>query len=387
MFQIKFFEVGGINLNISKIIERTNHFINKLETPNGFKLFERSEISSFARCFVIFNKSLTKQDDWLDERKQFLIKDLNIDLHKLYKEKVEDKIEWRDDKSFLQLFCFTLSSLNILNGELTDQNLEILNKILDEDIIINLEKKGVDKGVAKSGNHSMFFAIFNIYANNYLNIDRTKQIKDWLEFNSNTINSNGFWGKKVNMDYLQFQNGYHQYEIFEYLEFNKVSWNNAARKTLLMSDKLGHFAPWPGGGACYDYDAIFMLTSKFVNDFGQQNVLKKTLNSIIDEQNDDGGFCESKHMKKNILVKFINMINHIIFQPKHVKHRSILINLNLLRYKNRNIITHWTPTDRRWDESNAWDTFFRLSTIFRICNRLNLVEKNLFKINKFPGIG
>ena len=40
------------------------------------------------------------------------------------------------------------------------------------------------------------------------------------------------------------------------------------QKDTLMSDKLGHFAPWPGGGgACYDYDAIFMLTSKFVNDF------------------------------------------------------------------------------------------------------------------------
>ena len=32
----------------------------------------------------------------------------------------------------------------------------------------------------------------------------------------------------------------------------------------MMGDKLGHFAP-PGGGACYDYDAIFMLTSKFVD--------------------------------------------------------------------------------------------------------------------------
>ena len=285
-------------------------------------MFERSEISPFARCFVIFNKSLTKQYNWLEERKQFLIKDLNIDLHILYKEKVENKIEWRDDKPF-STFLFTLSSLNILNGKLTDQNLEILKKILDTDFKKNLEKKGVHRGTAKSGNHSMFFAIFNIYANNYLNIDRTKQIKDWLEFNSNTINSNGFWGKKVYMDYLQFQNGYHQYEIFEYLEFNKVSWNNAARKTLLMSDKLGHFAPWPGGGACYDYDAIFMLTSKFVNDFGQQNVLKKTLNSIIDEQNDDGGFCESKYMRRNVLIKFINMINHIIFQPKHVKLRSI----------------------------------------------------------------
>ena len=79
------------------------------------------------------------------------------------------------------------------------------------------------------------------------------------------------------MDYLQFQNGYHQYEIFEYLEFQKVPWIVAAKNTLFMSDRYGHFAPWPGGGACYDYDAIFMLTSKFVNDVGQENILKKTL--------------------------------------------------------------------------------------------------------------
>ena len=53
---------------------------------------------------------------------------------------------------------------------------------------------------------------------------------------------------------------------------------------------IGHFAPWPGGGACYDYDAIFMLTSKFVDEFGQEPVLRKTLDTIINEQNSDGGF-------------------------------------------------------------------------------------------------
>ena len=92
-------------------------------------------------------------------------------------------------------------------------------------------------------------------------------------------------------------------------------------------------------------------------------------------------------MKRNIFFKFFNIIKHILLQPKQVKIWSLFVNLNLLRYKNRNVITHWTPTDRRWDESNVWDTFFRLSTIYRICNRLRLNEKNLFKINNFPGIG
>lgn len=374
-------------MDIQNIIYKTNQFINELETPKGFKLFKRSEVSPYARCFVIFTKSLLKQFDWLNQRKEKLIYDLNTDLHQFYKEEIKNSNEWKYDKSFLQLYCFSLSALNILNGSLDNKNFEIFEEILKIDIIQTLQKKGVDKGIAKSGNHSMFFAVFNIYANNYLNIDRSKQIQEWLQFNSNAINSNGFWGQNIDMDYLQFQNGYHQYEIFEHLNFEKAPWNIAAQKIFLMTDKYGHFAPWPGGGACYDYDAIFMLTSKFVQDFGQNNVLKRTLNSVIKEQNFDGGFCESRQMGKNLWSKFLSVIDHLISQPSHIRFWSLYVNLNLFRFKHRNIITHWSHTNRKWDESNAWDTFFRLSTIYRICNRLNLREKDLFKINNFPGIG
>ncbi len=374
-------------MNIIDIIQKADQYIDTLETPRGYKLFNRSEVSPFARCIVIFNKFLTKQSDWLLKRKRHLISDLNTDLYILYQEKITNKIDWKYDKAFLQLYCFTLSSLNILNGQLDEKNKEILKKILDIDLKKNLEKKSVHRGASKSGNHSMFFAIFNIYANDYLSINRSNQINDWLEFNCNSINLNGFWGEYNKMNYIQFQNGYHQYEIFEYLEFNKIPWNIAAKKILLMSDRYGHFAPWPGGGGCYDYDAIFMLTSKFVNDIHQEKILRKTLKSIIMSQNFDGGFCESKSMKNNLFSRFLDTIQHIISQPSHLRLWSLFVNLNLARNKHRHIVTHWTKKHRKWDESNAWDTFFRLSTIYRICNRLNLREKDLFQINNFPGIG
>jgi hypothetical protein len=376
-----------LELKIKNIIKKADEFINKLETSKGFKLFERSEVSPYARCFVIFNKYLIKKFEWLEKRKQQLKYDLNIDLYTLYNAKINRNIDWKYDKSFLQLFCFTLSALNILDAQLSDKNLAILKKILNFEIKEILKNKNVHKGDAGSGNHSMFYAIFNIYADEFLKLDRNKQIQEWLDFNINSLNSNGFWGIDRKMDYLQFQNGYHQYEIFEYLKLKKKSWNIAAKKTLMMSDKLGHFAPWPGGGACYDYDAIFMLTSKFVDDVGQNNVLKTTLNTIVSEQNLDGGFCESIYMKNDLLFKFSNVIKHIILQPNHLKIWSLFVNLNLFRYKHRNIVTHWSQTSRKWDESNAWDTFFRLSTIYRVCSRLNLKEQNLFKINNFPGIG
>ena len=99
-------------MNIKKIIKKANQFIDKLETSKGFKLFEKSEVSPYARCFVIFTKSLTKQFNWLKKNKIKLIYDLNIDLYDFYKKKIINGVDWRYDKSFLQLYCFTLSSLN-----------------------------------------------------------------------------------------------------------------------------------------------------------------------------------------------------------------------------------------------------------------------------------
>ncbi|MAZ79977.1 MAG: hypothetical protein CMD72_04450 [Gammaproteobacteria bacterium] len=370
-----------------KLISNSNDFLNNMESDNGFKLFSRSENSPYARCFVIFAKFLLKDYFWLDVRKDRLISELNIDLHDFYKKRIGSNIDWRYDKAFLQLFCFTLSSLNILNGKLNSENLSILESFLALNTHKILETKGVSLGLAGTGNYSMFVAILNIYANDYLRINRSNELDIWKDFNLSSININGFWGEDDNISYLQFQNGYHQYEIFEYLNIAEAPWNNAAKNTLTLADADGHFAPYPGGGGCYDYDATFMLTSRFVDNFGQNEVLHKTLTTILSQQNNDGGFCESKLLKNEGWPRPISSIKHILSQPSHVRLKSLFTFINLNRYKHRVVATHWTKTDRRWHESNVWDTFFRLSAISRIYKRLDLPEKELFNINDFPGIG
>lgn len=115
-------------MNITNTINQANHFIDKLETSNEFKLFERSEDSCYATCFAIFIKSLLKQFNWLDVRSEKLAKKLNIDLYQMYQDKISDGVDWRYDKSFLQFYCFVLSSLNILN--------RVFKKLKEKKVII-----------------------------------------------------------------------------------------------------------------------------------------------------------------------------------------------------------------------------------------------------------
>ena len=56
---------------------------------------------------IIFNKYLLKEFEWLEKKSQKISNDLNIDLYKLYQIKINNGIiDWRYDKSFLQLFLF-----------------------------------------------------------------------------------------------------------------------------------------------------------------------------------------------------------------------------------------------------------------------------------------
>ena len=61
--------------------------------------------------------------------------------------------------------------------------------------------------------------------------------------------------------------------------------------------------------------------------------------------------------------------------------------LALQRPKHNKLQTHWTKESRRWDQSNLWDTWFRLMTIARVDMRLDSGNEMRWKFISFPGIG
>jgi hypothetical protein len=360
---------------------------NKLDTCS-FTFTRNSEISAYARCFAIFcnnlNRSLTSYDNNNDNIASAILNDLN----EVRERRTNDGRCMDTDKPYLQLLTFSLSSLSILKKIDKDVLFDHINMVLCNDVEEYLKRIRAFEGSAGSGNLAMFMAILLIHARNYFNIDTQKRIDRWCELHINCMNQNGFWGPSKSMTYLQFQNGYHQYEILNYLKIENPKANVAAEGVSSFVDREGHFAPYPGGGACYDYDAVYMITSmKSKKIHPYSGILQRTAQKIISEQNKDGGFSESLQVRPRSCKNLRKTFNHI-FQSKNSGMRErIRYGLTLLRPKHDRIHTHWSNYSRKWDESNLWDSWFRMLTIARIDIALNPKRISEWGFINYPGIG
>ena len=83
-----------------------------------------------------------------------------------------------------------------------------------------------------------------------------------------------------------------------------------------------------------------------------------------------------------------------MFSQHILKSPNIHILIERIRYiasiylKNKEkIYTHWSTYPRRWDESNLWDTWFRLLALKLIYEKSFDCKYNKIKKINFPGIG
>jgi hypothetical protein len=370
---------------IKKIKSSCRNFLFSLSTDNcNFRLTPNSEVTPYARCFAIFGLHLLCENQFLMNNKNILVNAIIDDLNILKEERIRAGKSIYEDKPFLQLLTFSLSALSILDvthkGYLNDH-------IMTEDFLPSFNRLGVFLGNARSGNHAMFVAIMLCHADKYLRQDSTPKLETWVTLHLDTMNERGFWGSRQSMSHLEFQNGYHQYEIFEYLGTKGVPWEKAASSVASLADKNGHFAPWPGGGACYDYDAVFIMTGSQDNVKRYCRLYEQIIKSICLEQNEDGGFCESRRVNPYTIKFIIEMVEHIFAVKGRAKYERVRAFISLMRPRNKRIVTHWSLYSRRWDESNAWDSWFRMLTIARIDVTMNPSHITEWGFIDYPGIG
>jgi hypothetical protein len=358
---------------------------------NDYKLTPNCEKSPFALCFALFGLNLIKGLDISDANGELYSKKLYSEISEYKKERSYFNSDLRFDKYFLQLLTFSLSAL-YLTGENYFFNLEeIIKPLIVKDIGWYLEKSGALKGQSQSGNFAMFMAILLIHARDYMGMNTSIQLEQWIELHLKAMNKFGFWGQDCKgMKYLYFQNGYHQYEVLDYLGVDNPMQSIAAENVARLADSQGHFAPYPGGGGCYDYDAVFILTG--TKEIAEQysSLLIKTAKSILSEQNIDGGFCESHCIRprslKN-LAMFIRFITTGYRKDSGAQMESVRNFISLMMPKNDTITTHWSVYSRKWNESDLWDSWFRMLTLARIECALGDKETNNWSFINYPGIG
>jgi hypothetical protein len=273
---------------------------------------------------------------------------------------------------------------HLKNDPLEDHVLPLLSVDVERD----LQHTGSLDGVPSSGNQAMFLATMLCHAHEYLEKDVAVLIHDWQVLHLNSMNSFGFWGPFKSMTHLQFQNGYHQYEVLDYLKTKNVPWERAADNVALLGDEAGHFAPYPGGGGCYDYDAVYVITGAGTKSVtSHRDLLIRTAETILLEQNVDGGFCESHYIRPRSVSNLLRSTKHIYNSHGTARTERLRQSISLLRPKHDRIVTHWSEYSRHWSESDLWDSWFRMLTIARIDVALDPNRFSEWGFIDYPGIG
>ncbi len=357
-----------------------------VDNEGGYRLTSRADASNYALCFAIYGYRLMQADDVIDANREIWDRKLRDGLAVLQVER-ERVAVLTQDKPYLQLLTFTLSALLILGTLDRDPLAATVVGLLPADIETALRDTNSLTGVARSGNQAMFLGILLLYARDYLGLDTQVDIRRWVALHLSAMNRFGFWGSSKSMSHLQFQNGYHQYELLEYLHAEGVPWATASDSVASLADEDGHFAPCPGGGGCYDYDAVFILTATRESALRHRNLLMRTALSILSEQNPDGGFCESQRIRPRSLDNISRSVSHVFAGRGRARIERLRSALTLLRPRHDRIHTHWSNYSREWGESDLWDSWFRMLTLARIDCAFDPNRSKEWGFIDFPGIG
>lgn len=368
---------------VDSLREKYASFVQVCASNLQYKLTPLADSSAYARCFAVFGRHLLQlpfQDP------SAIAAALREDI-RIFRRRSS---EFPTDKSYRQLLAFTLSALTAIGELASDPLVDLVAEQIPKDVGKALHESGCLEGRAGSGNQAMFIAVFLLHARDVLGLNTNTCVEEWVDLHLRHMNPIGFWGRGGSPTYLQFQNGYHQHEILEYLGVENPKEDAMIRAVSSLADREGRFAPYPGGGGCYDYDAVFLLTpgGRIPDDFTRE-LLQRTADSIVSAQNPDGGFCESHYVRPRSPANLARFARHIVSawrQPAAMKER-LRYGLTLQRPKHDRIHTHWSRYSRRWNESDLWDSWFRMLALARIEAAMDPSKASEWGFIGYPGIG
>lgn len=362
-------------------------FIDACRQPgSNFALTPRADASAYALCFAIFGLQLLRDRETLERHRVDWDHCLRRELLRIRGERYA-VARLQADKTYLQLLTFVLSALSILGTLRHDPLAALVTEVLPSDVAAALREARALEGIARSGNQAMFIGILLLHARDFLDRPVQAALDEWVSLHIAAINRLGFWGPAASMSHLQFQNGYHQYELLEYLHVEATPWRQAAASVATLADADGHFAPYPGGGGCYDYDAVFLLTTSIEVARTHAALLSCTAATLLAEQNPDGGFAESLRIRPRSMDNLARSARHVLAGRGLARRERLRQALTLLRPRHDRIETHWSRYSRGWSESDLWDSWFRMLALARIECAFDPAAAARWGFIDYPGIG
>jgi hypothetical protein len=350
-----------------------------------------SGYSLFTTCFALFILDLFRQTDTFSktEKKNWAA---YINSH----QKEEDGLFYPNpilhpdkERAVFQASCFCLSALSILD-EKPNYRLSVVDRWKSAEAVKTyLIEREAHLGKGGSGNKAMFQAIFLTHEyEKTRDVALRNAIEAWFCFHERYQNRIGFWEKGAL--YAGLQNGFHQYMIYEYWnrEFPKL--DKVIKIAINLQNYEGFFAPYLGGSACYDQDALHVILSspeiikkrKIPVEF-----FEKTINGINKCWNSDGGFCENA-IKPYNLHHTSYIVTHI-FDGKGIflKFERMKAHIKEVIRKKKYHERKWVNEGQLWDESTLWDTWFRSLSLVEVGFLMDKKVKNNFRFHKHIGIG
>lgn len=369
------------NFNIEEFNNRIFQFLLKHRSSQGFfKLTINSDYSAFSHCFGIFIINSIKRLPEFEDH--FFIWSKYI-CNEILKE--ADDLDFRFNKSKMQKLCFGLSAMHLMNIAPNKEVDKLIFKIIDFDIEMYLKKIGFFDNKSQSANFCMFYGVLLIYCQEKLKIDKSYEISKLITLQINMVDNNGFFNRNK-FSHLAFQNFYHQFEIFEYLDLQIPNIENGISHIIsLKGSRYFYNAPYFGSSGCYDFDALsIVITSKNLN----FTYLKEFFSYILNQQNSDFGFSESKNLRPLNLSYISNGIRHLLYSNNfNILKERLMYFINYTHPKYARIDTHWTKYSRRWDESNLWDTWLKIQILYKILLVYDYKYSENINFIDFPGMG
>lgn len=384
------------------------NWIEKLRMPNtapAYRYTADSGETPFANCFALFVRHLFGRiDDIETERKERWIESIQ-NMQNPESGIFEDakSIHFDRERAQYQFTSFCLSALDILGVKPKFPLYFIKHYRQPGRVEEYLRHTNCHIGAGGSGNKAMFLAIF--LTSVFLKTGDQRYLdalNEWHRFHDDHVNRYGVWSDAQNScSYENIQNGFHQLVIYIYWDWPISNHKKLVDSILAHQDSDGFFAPFPGGGPCWDYDSIHIL-AHCLRKYGYRSedirwALKKAETALFTTQNDDAGFCRSKKWppcveKNHWIYLFKPSLLRFIFDGKDFTKwlfRFKRISYDIIK-KRQKYSSAWVDHSHCFSQSDIFSTWFRCLSIAEINAVLNRDRPNAqtrFKFHTFPGIG